>query len=301
MITKILKVSIPIFLVIAIIIYFFDPTSIIPLFLVFLFFHLILLGYEILKKELEISLADRYFPVFFKNLSRSVEVGIAPIKAIIEICKERYGEITKYFRVFKRKLEAGVNIDNAFNYLINIFKENRKITNSLQILKYELKSGYGLKEAIDSIYNYILKIVEVERERKVIVSQFTMMFYAISFIFAAIIFVLIKVLTPIYSQFLETSESAQPVCLFYEEFMSFRDFICSLYISEARIFKKDFSVSEAYIFSVLLNISLLQAIFSGIIIGYGVERSIAKSILHSSILFIIIFLFFFTLGKIGML
>lgn len=302
MISKILKFSIPLFLVIFAIVYFFDSSSVIPLFLIFLSLHLAIFGIEILKKELEISLSDKYFLVFFKNLSRSVEVGISPIAALIEISKEKYGEITKYFRNFKRKLEASINIDYAFNYLINIFKRNRKIYNSLKILNFELKSGYGLKDAIDSLYDYILKISEVERERKVVISQFTIMFYTISMIFAVIIFVLIKVLAPIYSQFMETSQNVQPVCFeYYVGIHSLRDFICMMYLSEASIFKKEFKPAEAYIFSVLLNLSLLQAIFSGIIIGYGAEKSVAKAILHSTILFIIIFLFFFTLGKIGML
>ncbi|MEM0243504.1 MAG: type II secretion system F family protein [Candidatus Aenigmatarchaeota archaeon] len=301
MMQKTLKITIPASILVAIIIFFIDLTSLIPVFLMIIFIHIGIFGYEMLKKELEISLSDRYFLVFLKNLSRSVEVGIAPIKALIEISKEKYGEITKHFRVFKRKLEAGIDIDSAFEYLMNTFKRNRKIFNSLRILNFELKSGYAIKDAIDSLYEYIIKIGEVEREKKSVISQFTVMFYAVSIIFAVIILILVRVLAPVYSQLVTTSQNVQPICLDLGVIYSFRDLICKMYLSEAYIFKKDFKETEAYMFSVLFNISILQAIFSGIIIGYGAEKSIAKSLIHAAILFIIIFSLFFISGKLGLL
>lgn len=298
---RIIKISIPMFIVVGILAYLFDSTSLVPLFLLFIFFHLGLYGFELLKKEIEVSLADRYFPVFLKSFSRNIEVGVSPIRALIEISKERYGEITKYFRIFKRKLESNIDIDGAFNYLSNIFKQNKKILNSLRVLNFGIRSGYGLKDLSDSLYEYILKIGDVERERKTVISQFTILFYSISIIFAIIVFILIRVLTPIYAQFTQTAQNYQPICLEIFGIYSFRDLICSLYLFEASLFKDTFKPEEAYMFSVLFNLSLLQAIFSGIIIGYGAEKSLAKSILHSTILFIIIFSFFFTMGKIGML
>ncbi|MEM5828169.1 MAG: type II secretion system F family protein [Candidatus Aenigmatarchaeota archaeon] len=296
-----LKIIIPIFIVIGILVYFFEPISLINVFIFFVITILAFTGYEILKREIEVSLADKYFPVFLKNLSRSIEVGIAPIRALIEISKERYGEITKHFRIFKRKLEASISLEKAFEYLENTFKPNRKIFNSLRILKYELKSGFGLKDAIDSLYDFILKLSEVERERKVVISQFTILFYAISLVIVAIIIVLIKVLVPIYTQFLETNQQAQPICLTYGTF-SLEEIICNFYLAESQLFKKEVKNStEAYMLAVLLNLALLQAAFSGLIIGYGAEKSIAKGIMHSIILFTVTFLIFLILGRIGFL
>lgn len=298
---KILKFTIPIFVALIVIIYLLDPNTVIPIFLIFIIFHLGLYGFELIKRELEVSLADRYFPVFLRNLSRNVEVGVPPIKSIVEITKEKYGDITKYLRVFRRKIESSIDIDGSFNYLMKIFQKNKKIANSLKVLNFGLKSGYGLKDIIDSLYEYILKISEVEKERKAVISQFTIMFYTISIIFAIIVFVLIRVLVPIYSQFSQTAQNFQPICLEYFGIYSLRDLICILYTAEASLFKENFKPEEAYMFSVLLNLSLIQAVFSGIIIGYGAEKSIAKSLIHSTILFIIIFSFFLTMGKIGML
>jgi len=298
---KILKISIPFFVVLAVLIYFLDPLSFINVMIFFVVFHVFVFAYDILKKEMEIALADKYFPVFLKNLSRSVEVGIAPIKALIEISKEKYGEITKYFRVFKRKLEASVPIEDAFRYLENVFKNNRKIFTSLRVLSFELKSGYGLKEAIDSLYDFITKFVEVERERKVVISQFTVLFYAITLIVAAIIIILIKVLVPMYASFTQTQQST-PICINYGGIYSLQDLICSFYISEASLFKKEVTdTTQAYMFAVLVNLALIQAFFGGIIIGYGAEKSYAKGLIHALILFTIVFSIFLALGRIGFL
>ncbi|MEM5830079.1 MAG: type II secretion system F family protein [Candidatus Aenigmatarchaeota archaeon] len=298
---KYITIIIVVYLVLGILVYLFEPISLINVFIFFIVTILSIFGYEILKKEIEISLADKYFPVFFKNLSRSIEVGIAPIRALIEISKEKYGEITKHFRIFKRKLESSISIDKAFEYLEEKFKSNRKIFNSLKILNHELKSGYGLKEAIDSLYDFILKISEVERERKVIISQFTILFYAISLVIVAIIIVLVKVLVPIYTQFLETSQQAQPICLTYGTF-SMEEIICNIYIAESKLFKKEVkNTTEAYMLAVLVNLALLQAAFSGLIIGYGAEKSLAKGVIHLVILFTVTFLIFIVLGRIGFL
>jgi len=299
---KIFKISIPIFLILGIIVYLLEPISLINLLIFFIIFHVFLFVADLLRKELEISLADKYFPVFLKNLSRSVEVGIAPIKALIEISKEKYGEITKYFRVFKRKLEAGIPIEEAFKYLENVFKNNRKIFTSLKVLNFELKSGYGMKEAIDSLYDFIMKFVEVERERKVVISQFTILFYAITLIIAAIIIILIKVLIPMYSSLIQTQQTT-PLCINYGYgIYSLQDLICSFYISEVTLFKKEVTdTTQAYMFAVLVNLALIQAFFGGIIIGYGAEKSYAKGLMHASILFTIVFSIFLALGRIGFL
>jgi len=299
---KILKISIPFFVVLGVLVYFLDPISFINVMIFFIIFHVFIFAYDVLKKEIEIALADKYFPVFLKNLSRSVEVGIAPIKALIEISKEKYGEITKYFRVFKRKLEASIPIEEAFRYLENVFKNNKKIFTSLRVLSFELKSGYGLKEAIDSLYDFITKFVEVERERKAVISQFTVLFYAITLIVAAIIIILINVLVPMYASFTQTQQ-ATPICLnYYGEIYSLQDLVCSIYISEASLFKKEVTdTNQAYMFSVLVNLALIQAFFGGLIIGYGAEKSFAKGLIHALILFTIVFSIFLALGRIGFL
>ena len=299
---KIFLITIPISIAIAIIVGFFDSPTGINIVIISAIFHSLSYLISLWEEERKIREIDKYFPVFLKNLSRNIGAKVPIIKALIETSKQKYGDLTKIFYSFARKLEAGIHPRIAFDYIIKIFKDNTKIRNGLTVLKEAFCSGYGLKETIEGVFNYIVKIGSVESERKSTLSQYIVLFYAVSVIFVIITLVIIKIMVPIYSNFVENMrKQGQFVEIPCEYPYGFQTIVCSLYESEMKLFKKEYTTPQFYLFGVLFNAIVLQAIFAGIMIGVGIERSITKGMMHSLILFSIVFFIFLLAGKIGII
>lgn len=298
------KITLPISLGIVLLIYFlFDVYTAVNVLIIVIISHSLLFLFYLLEEERKIREADKYFPVFLKNLSRNVGAKVPIIKALIETSKQKYGNLTRIFYTFARKLEAGINVKNAFDFLISKFKENKKIKNGLTILKEAFTTGYGIKEIIDGVYNYIVKISSVEIERKGLINQYIVLFYAISLIFLVITIFIIRIMVPIFSSFVENMQrQGQYVEIPCEvPYTPLQSFVCSLYENEMKLFKKEYKYAEFYLFGLLFTAIIIQSFFSGIIIGIGIERSLIKGLIHSLILFSITFFTLLLLGKIGFL
>ena len=296
------KISIPISVLTTVLaLILFDIYTAMNILIISIVLHSLLYLFYLLEEERKIREADKYLPVFIKNLTRNVGAKVPLIKALIETSKQKYGNLTKIFNSFARKLEVGIDLKKGFDYLISFFKTNRKIRNSLIIMKETFTSGFGIKETLESVYNYIVKITLVEGERKSIVSQYIVLFYAITSIFLLITVMIIRIMVPIFSNFVENMQrQGQYVEIPCEvPYTPLQNFICSFYENEMKLFKKEFKPAEFYLFGVLFTGIIIQSIFSGIIIGIGIERSLIKGLIHSLILFSITFFALLVLGRLG--
>jgi hypothetical protein len=299
---KIFLITIPVSIAIAIIVGFFDPPTGTNIIIISAIFHSFSYLISLWEEERKFREIDKYFPIFLKNLSRNVGAKVPLIRALIETSRQKYGDLTKIFYSFARKLEAGLHPKIAFDYIIKVFKYNTKIRNGLTVLKEAFCSGYGLKETIEGVFNYVVKIGSVESERKSILSQYIVLFYAVSVIFVIITLVIIKIMVPIYSNFVENMrKQGQSVEIPCEYPYGLQTIVCSLYENEMKLFKKEYTIPQFYLFGILFNAIILQAIFAGIMIGIGIERSITKGMLHSLILFSIVFFIFLLAGKTGII
>jgi archaellum biogenesis protein FlaJ (TadC family) len=295
-------ISLPLTILLVILINLFDQSTAINILILSLIFHGLGYLYTLLEEERKVREIDKFFPVFLKNLSRNIGAKVPMIKALIETSKQKYGNLTDIFHVFARKIESGIPITQAFNFLIEKFRDNTKVKNSLTILRQSFLSGYGLKESIDGIANYNVKIGEVEKERRGLLSQYIVLFYAITLIFLVITVAIMKVVIPVFSSFSENMKRQGQIVEIPCEFTyGFRDILCKLYENEIKLFKKEYNVGEYYLFGVLFSTILLQSFFAGIIIGIGIEKSLIKGLIHSLILFSITFFVFLLLGKLGIL
>ncbi len=257
-------------------------------------------SYYLWEKEKEIIDMEKIFPVFLANLRKNIEVGVPLTQAFIDAAEQNYGKLTIHFKIFAKKLKSGISIPKSLEYLKRKFGASKKISNVIDILSNSVQSGYGLSSIIYSISEYMINILEVEQERKSILNQFTIMFYAVTIIFAVIVIVMIKVLIPILSQ-TEMGEFKLIInpCEFTPTL--FQSGICSLYDKVTSLFREKHTLMEAYFFGLLSLLTFLQAFFGGIVIGLGVENSLIKGIIHSLILFSIVFFIFLLVGKIGLL
>jgi archaellum biogenesis protein FlaJ (TadC family) len=296
------RISLIASIILAIVVGYFDVSTGINILIISTILHSFSYLFIIFEEERKVKEIDKHFPIFLKNLSRNIGAKVPVIKALIETSKQKYGNLSPIFHSFARKLEVGINPKKAFEYLINLFKENIKIRNGLVILKEAFLTGYGLKETIEGVFDYIVKITTMENERKSILSQYIILFYAISIIFVVITLIIIKVMVPIYSSFVENMEKqGQFVEIPCEFAYGFQSIICSIYENEMKLFKKEYKTAEYYLFGVLFNAIIIQSLFAGIIIGIGIERSLVKGLIHSLTLFSITFFIFLVVGKIGLI
>ncbi len=254
----------------------------------------LILFYSLWENEKKIKEMERTFPIFLINLRKNIEAGVPTAKAFIAAAEQNYGNLTKYFRTFAKKIKLGVPITEALEYLKKNFSASRKLVNSINILSQTVRSGYGMSSTIYSVSEYILKILEVEDEKRGVLNQFTLIFYAVTVILGVIILTMIKILIPILSEI--PGFFADPC----QTPVGFEIAICELFKSISYLFKSTIPQTY-YMFGILSLVTLLQAIFGGIIIGIGVENSLIKGFIHSLILFSLIFFMFLVSARIGLI
>jgi len=252
-----------------------------------------------------IKSSEREFPKFLRDLAEAKRSGASMIQAINTCARRDYGALTKEVVKLKHQLSWNIPLKDALENFRKNFAKSSIINYATVVLKQVEESGGNTEDIMDSLANNIEHLKEVEEERKSLMSQHVTSMYAIFFIFVGIIIAVVKFLTPLI-------QSQQEAGL--ERFIVIGGNPCNICIGTnipgCEVCRLFFGMCIVLGFGAIENVScyfkslyfvmtVIQGIFSGLIIGQISNNSIIAGIKHSLILTFSSVTLFLTLSFIG--
>jgi flagellar protein FlaJ len=258
----------------------------------------VFLGY---KKYREFKDMEEKFPAFLRDLIESLRSGMSVPKAIQATSRLDYGKLTKEVRKMSNQISWGMTLDKVLDQFSERVKRSKRLSTSVQIIKESYFSGGDIISTLESVSENTTILRDLERERRSSLSPYVLLMYAISLIFVAIVVSINRFLSPIFSTSAQVGEfiglaNPCPSCA-----DAFSCAICGLFQGTAQyIFFIDPTNVAAYYTSLFFFMSIIQAIFSGLVAGQISENSISAGVKHSLILTGIIFGSFSILIRLGL-
>lgn len=252
------------------------------------------------KRFREFKEMEEKFPNFLRDLIESIRAGLPLHKAIINASKINYGTLSKEVNKMANQLSWGMPIDKVLNQFTQRMKDSKRMTAGIQIILQSYLSGGDVVSTMDSVADSQLTLIETEKEKSSTLSQYVIVMYAISLIFIGIVVAVNKLMIPIFGLSQEGSEfgliNPCNTCSGLE------CSVCSLFETTAgNIFGIEPTSIGAYYTALFFFMSIVQAIFSGLVAGEISEGSLVAGARHSMILASITFGVFSILVRLGIL
>jgi flagellar protein FlaJ len=252
-------------------------------------------------KEMEEKL-----PLFLHDLTETLASGLSLPKAIKVVSKHDYGSLNKVIKPLANQISWNVPISKVLDRFAEKMKKSKKISTAFKILKESYISGGNTVAVLTSLSESLEMLQQMEKERKSILNQYTLMIYAISFIFLGVVVMINKLLLPIFASPQLTGIGAGGISIgIVDPCLTCNGVACNVCDSFAFIAHNFLGVTPEkpyYYLSIFFLLSLTQAIFAGLVAGQVAEGSIKAGIKHCLILTSIVvaaYLLLFRIGLIG--
>ncbi len=252
------------------------------------------------KKFKEIKEMEEKFPIFLRDLIESIRAGMPFHRAILNTNKARYGALSKEVKKISDQISWGITVDKALDQFAERVKTSRRLYLAIRIIRESYLSGGNVVSTLDSVGEGQLTLVEAEKEKSSMLSQYVVLMYAIAIIFVIIVMGINKLMVPIFkvSQQVGGEFGIKNPC---ETCAGFGCQLCGMYTGTASaVFSLDPSGIAAYYTSVFFFMSMVQSIFSGLVAGQISEGSAIAGFKHSMILVGIIFGLFSIMVRLGL-
>jgi len=249
-------------------------------------------------KEMEEKL-----PIFLHDLTETLASGISLPKAIKVVSKNDYGSLNGLVRYLSNQVSWNIPIHKALDRVAEKYKKNKKLSTAFKIIREAYISGGNTVAVLTTLSESLEMLQQVEKERKSILNQYTLMIYAISFIFLGVVVMINKLLLPIFasSQIAGmggTFGIVDPCSSCYGASCNVCDFFA---IMAYNLFGLSKGKPHYYV-SIFFILSVVQAVFAGLVAGQVSEGSPKAGMKHSIILLSVVvgaYLLLFRIGLIG--
>ena len=201
-------------------------------------------------KELE-----KMFPYFITDLTEVVRAGMPLTQAIKYLTKNDYGELSKHLKKISAKIDLGVPLGRA----LMAFGEDSKskmIKRAVATIVKVDEYGGNLVNVLTNVVESIRVIDKLKRERELLIYGSITQCYVIFLIFLGIMVAMYRFLFPMLSTGVGSAESL-------------------------------LGVQYSALFT---HLALIQALFSGLVIGKMTEGSLVAGLKHSVILGVVSYL-----------
>lgn len=257
------------------------------------------------KHYREFKEMEEKFPVFLRDLTEAINAGMTLPKAIKTVSKYDYGALSQEIKMLSNQLSWHVPIHKALDRFAEKMKRSKRISTGIKIIKEAYLSGGNTVAILTSLSEALEILEQSEKDRKSILSQYTLMIYAISLIFLVIVVAIVRLIIPIFSNPMMGATGISDPCF------SCSGGICSVcdffYLTSKFLFIREEHLQSGKVFpfyyvSLFFYLSLIQAFFAGLIAGEISEGSVKAGLKHSLILSLIIasaYLLLFRFGLIG--
>lgn len=214
-----------------------------------------------IEKEKE---KEEMFIEFLLNLSESVATGVPISRSIINISKRNYGALDYHIKKLANQISLGISLNKAFSTFSNEAK-NKIISRAIELISQAERAGGKIENILESTVRSVKEIQEVNKKRIIAVHSMIVQGYIIFFIFLIIMIIIQLKFVP-------------------EMFK-----VISAQTGEYQILSK---VNVELFNNLIFFLIIIQALFSGIVIGKLSEGKILSGIKHSFILVALSFLIF---------
>ncbi|MFC2174391.1 type II secretion system F family protein [archaeon] len=207
---------------------------------------------------------EEHFPDFLRDIAEFKRSGVTLAKAIQNASSNDYGNLSPEVKKIALELSWGVSFEEAMQLLLGRV-ESPMIDRAISIITAAQSAGGEVTTILETVSADLRKLKELEAERKSKLSVYTMTIYAIYLLLLFIIIVLTESLVP-----------AIPKMQAAGEFLG----------------GSVGSISEFEFRELLFQVTVLEALFAGLISGQMGEGKVTAGIKHSIILVIITLLAF---------
>ncbi len=249
-------------------------------------------------KEMEEKL-----PYFLHDLIEALSSGISLQKAIKIVSKQDYGSLNNIVRPLANQISWNIPIPKVLDRFAEKTKKSKKVSTAFKILKETYVSGGNTIAVLTTLLDSLEMLRQVDKERRSILNQYTLMMYAISFIFLGVVVMINKLLIPIFANLqatgVEGGISIADPCL---NCFGVACNICSIFEFLSYNFIGLSQDKPYYFVSIFFLLSLIQAVFAGLVSGQVSEGSVKAGLKHSVLLSTVVigvYLLLFRIGLIG--
>lgn len=258
------------------------------------------------KRYREWKEKEEKLPLFLHDLTEILASGLPLHKAIRVVSKNDYGSLNEEIKYLANQVSWNVPIPKALDRVSKKTMKSKKISTAFKILKESYTSGGNTIAVLTSLSESLEMLQQVEKERKSIMSQYTLMIYAISFIFLGVVVMINKLLLPIFANPQLAGTGAAGMSIGIIDPCSVCSGVACSVCESLGFLAYNFLGLQAgkpyYYVSIFFLLSLIQATFSGIVAGQIAEGSVKAGIKHCIILVAIVvasYLLLFRIGLIG--
>ncbi len=232
---------------------------------------------------------QKNFPNFVRNFVGNVKSGIPVVTAAIQAADADYGLLTPYVQKLKYQLEWNVPFHRAFQNFANA-THNPMVQKALSTVIEAEKAGGNMEDVLEAVTNSLVQIQELKEKRKAAMHSQIVQNYIIFFVFIAVLIVIQNFLIPYMSRVGSANSLGVGLNIGARSGVKINFSSLSSFMTTA----PNWFVSTNGIFMML---ALIQAFFSGIVIGIMSEGNAKYGLKHSLILMTASF-FLMTLAQI---
>jgi flagellar protein FlaJ len=213
-----------------------------------------------LVKENKEKEKEEMFLLFCRNLVESVKSGTPLSRSILIVSDKEYGSLTEHTKKLASQVNLGIPVRQAFMTFSNDVNNNT-ISRAISLVIQAESSGGDISSILDAVVANVSQIEEIKKERSSQVYSLVVQGYIIFFIFLIImLFVQVKFMPLIFKSF----------------------------ATDTNVVKTDSMNIMDRSFFILI---LVQALFTGLVVGKLGEGKLKAGIKHSVVLLVISFLF----------
>lgn len=258
------------------------------------------------KKFVEFKEMESKFPAFLRDLIESIRAGMPFHQAIITTSKLNYGTLSKEIKKMSQQISWGMSLDKVLDQFAERVKRSKRLDTAIKIIRESYISGGSVVSVLESVADSTTILEDSDKEKRSLLSQYTVLMYAISLIFIVIVVVINNLLIPVFEMSAGGGEYVTLVnpC---ESCSSVGCNICSLFESTTRHLFSTIDTSldplsvRGHYLSLFFFTCLIQGACSGLIAGQISENSLVAGLKHSLILVAIVLGTFFLLVGFGVM
>lgn len=214
-----------------------------------------------LAKESKNKQKEEVFIEFMRNLVEAVKSGIPLSKAIVNVGNKEYGPLTENTKKLASQVSLGISVRQALQ-TFSQEANNQIISRSIALILQAESSGGDISSILDAVVTSVSQIEEIKKERASRVYSLVIQGYIIFLIFLVIMIFVQVVFMPMISNAFSPDNAS------------------GMQTGTSDIIERAF-----------FALIMVQALFTGLVVGKLGEGKIKAGIKHSAILLVIAFLF----------
>lgn len=231
---------------------------------------------------------EERFPALLRDIIESLTAGLPLHQAIINVSKMDYGKLTPEVRRVANQITWGIPVTRVLNQMAERVKRSKRLYTSIKLINESYTSGGDVISILDTVANNSNLLEDAEKERKALLNQYVLLMYAICIMFIIIVVAISRLIMPIFESTASGSEEAG-------EFLGLGNpcdtctmvecIPCGLYEATSYyLFSIEPDNIASYYVSLFFYMSVVQAIFSGLVAGQIGENSVTAGVKHSLIM-----------------